>query len=108
MHLLWLRFPHLNRRVVNERKEGQVYTCNLERMYSSIISFLGPPFNAQSTHIFGNPKGRHCNVGDSQQGTTKTFFVIMLVITEKNQIGFNKDFLPWAAGSTVDTQRPQE
>lgn len=77
-------------------------------MYSSIISFLGPPFNAQSTRIFGNPKGRHCNVGDNQQGTTKTFFVIMLVITEKNQIGFNKDFLPWAAGSTVDTQRPQE
>lgn len=78
MHLLWLRFYHLTRRATNVRKEGQTYRANPERVHSSIISFLEPSFNAQSTYTFGNPRERQCNVADSQQGSTKTFLLCLL------------------------------
>lgn len=53
--------------VAEVRKESQVFRANIERVHSSVISFLGPSFNAHSTYIFGNPWERHCNDADNQQ-----------------------------------------
>jgi len=71
-------FYHLTRKVANVRQEGRIYRANPERVYCSIISFLGPSFYAHSTYIFGNPRERHCYVADSQQENTKPFLICLL------------------------------
>lgn len=84
------------------RKERQVFRANLERLHSIVISFLGPSFNAHSAYIFGDSWERHCNDADNQQRKTKNISALLtLVIAVRNQIGFNKDILPWLASQQL-------
>lgn len=60
--------------VAEVRKESEVFRADIERVHSSVISFLAPYFNALSTYIFGNPWEGHCNDADNQQQKEKNIF----------------------------------